>query len=334
MLNYVLWMAGLFISSLCFAIQESEFPQKFEQELVPYFEKNGESRFMTAKDGKRIHFRSFTKPGQSKALIILPGRTESTFKWAEVLWDLKDLNLAVYIIDHRGQGASDRLLDDPQIQYIEYFDQYVEDLQQFMIEVIKPLGYTEVQALSHSMGANILALHSARYPQDIQKLILSSPMLDITAGPFLSDRVAHFVLEAFVFFGKKKSYVFGGGPWDKNESYRGTASEIRYQAFHKLRVAYSKEVVGSSSFHWVAEAYEATWNMRKVSDSLLQPILMFQAGRDEVVMVKGQDYVCERARQCRKVVLPESQHETHIEADVTRNVWIKEIRDFLSGKAA
>jgi lysophospholipase len=121
-------LRGLLSCSACFALSpnaqavpESIFKQEFANRILPAFWANGSSSFLTTPDGLKIHYRSYVTPGQDRALVILPGRTESTFKFVEFLDDIQDLNLAVFIIDHRGQGASGRETDQPEMQYVKDF---------------------------------------------------------------------------------------------------------------------------------------------------------------------------------------------------------------------
>ena len=41
-------------------------------------------------------------------LVISPGQGEPALKYAELVYDLKDTGYDIFVIDHRGQGASDR----------------------------------------------------------------------------------------------------------------------------------------------------------------------------------------------------------------------------------
>jgi len=315
MLRFVLGVLIILRVSQAYAVTEEEFPTVFPNQILPYYEQEGRSHFFTAKDGVKLHYRAFVKPGQEQALVIFPGRTEPTIKYAEVVWDLRDLNFAVYILDHRGQGASGRLVDDA---------------DQFFDAVIKPAGYSKVKGLAHSMGANIMSWFSIRHPGVLKSMVFSSPMLDIPAAPFFHEKIAYGVISFLSGIGLAKSYVYGQGPFDENETYRGTNSMVRYRAFHALRIARKQERVGGVSYRFVKEAIRATWYMRERAAELREPILLLQAGSDEVVLTGGQDYVCQQAKNCRKVAFPEARHEIHIEKDSIRQTWMSEARAFLA----
>ncbi len=311
------------------ALPETEFPQRFEQEVMAYFKSQGTSQSFQAKDGVTIHFRSYTQGKHRKALVILPGRTESTFRFAEVLWDLRDLPFDVYIIDHRGQGASTHLVPDPQMQGIGSFQDYEDDLHQFMTQFIQPKGYEEVSALAHSMGVLITAQYAMEYPKAFRRLILSSPMADLPPGPTLHEKICYAILVLADLFGKGNTYIPGQGPWDPDEAYRGTTSATRYQFFRQLRIDHPKEIIGGTSMHWYKRGYETIWDTRKRAAELEAPILMFQAGADEIISGPGQDIICQKAKNCRKLRFEKANHDIHLETDVIRDQWLLEVRRFL-----
>lgn len=325
---------GLLLSCLitwdALAVPESVFQQEFAEHIMPNFWKNGESAFLTTPDGMKIHYRKFVKPGQEQLLVLLPGRTESTFKWAEFIYDLQAMNIGVIVIDHRGQGASGREVDDPQVQYIRDFGQYRDDINSLMLEVVIPLGMKKVFGMGHSMGANILALYTARHPEAFNKIVLTSPMLDINPAPWPWQWLGYAAATVACWMGFDKDFVAGHGHYDPQEKYRGTGSDIRFQAFRELRLSKPDELVGGVSYRFAQKAIEATWEMRQDAEKLTMPMLMFQAGNDDVVFAEGQDYVCQRAKQCRKVVVPNALHEIHVETDALRESWLQEIRRFLS----
>jgi lysophospholipase len=311
------------------AVPETIFEQEFTSRILPAYWANGSSSYLTAADGLKIHYRSYVKPGQERALVILPGRTESAFKFAEFLHDIQDLNLAVFIVDHRGQGASGRETAEHELQYVQDFAFYRNDLSLFMKDVVAPHGFKEVYGFGHSMGANILSLFMVQNPDVFGKAVISSPMLDINPAPFYFQWLGYSVVSIACWLGFDKSFVPGHGPFRLNEAYRGTGSAVRYRAFNQLRWDHKGERVGGVSFRFAQKALEATWDMRHDADKLVAPILMFQAGNDDVVLTGGQDYVCQRAKQCRKLTFPEARHEIHIESDAIRDAWLDEIRKFL-----
>lgn len=79
-------------------------------------------------------------------------RIESYVKYAELAYDLFHLGFDIFIIDHRGQGRSGRMLSDPHRGHVDHFNDYVEDLAAFWQQEIE-LGPWRKRYIWHSMGA-------------------------------------------------------------------------------------------------------------------------------------------------------------------------------------
>ncbi|WP_438876507.1 alpha/beta fold hydrolase, partial [Bacillus cereus group sp. Bce039] len=68
----------------------------------------------------------------NKVIIIVNGRIESACKYQELFYDLFHQGYDIYSFDHRGQGLSERLIADPQMGYVEQFDDYVRDMDELI----------------------------------------------------------------------------------------------------------------------------------------------------------------------------------------------------------
>jgi len=100
--------------------------------------------------------------------VIVNGRNESYWKYQELFYELYSHGYDVYAYDHRGQGESGRILKDPQVGYVAEFDYYVDDLDTFIYDVVKPERYKNRYLLAHSMGGAVATLYLERKPyQDI-----------------------------------------------------------------------------------------------------------------------------------------------------------------------
>jgi lysophospholipase len=74
--------------------------------------------------------------------------------------------------------------------------------------------------------------------------------------------------------------------------------------------------------------------MKERAGALATPILMLQAGKDEVVEVEGQNIVCSKAQKCRKIVFDSSRHEILNEKDSIRNQALQHILQFITSPAS
>lgn len=123
-----------------------------------------ERRVLTVpRDGYRLRYSRFgCAPGDRGALVIAPGRSEPSYEYAETAIDFIERGFApVYVIDHRGQGLSPRLLPDTDKSHVEGFDDYIDDFAAFVAEVQADLNALDARAdlplflTSNSMGGAI-----------------------------------------------------------------------------------------------------------------------------------------------------------------------------------
>ena len=98
------------------------------------------------------------------SIIFSPVRTEFVDKYLETAADFIERGFNVLIVDPRGQGLSDRLLDDKIKSHIEDFWDYVDDLVYAVKELSPSLPQPHV-LMGHSMGggAGFLAAENNPY---------------------------------------------------------------------------------------------------------------------------------------------------------------------------
>jgi lysophospholipase len=306
---------------------EQQLTQIYKSQITPFFDKRA-LRFFTTQDGLKIAYKIFTHPHAKANIVISSGRTESMVKYKELIYDLYQNGYSVFILDHRGQGYSSRLLKNSMIGHVDNFIDYVDDLRYFVANFV-PKGPKRV-LLAHSMGGAIATLYVERYRDDFQALILSSAMhepLIISEG--ITKRVCNRIqkrsknLKEFV-FGTKESDILKI-PFERNDL---THSKVRYGL---MQEAYKREPnirIGGMSKQWLREACLWSKRSRQYSKRINIPVLLFEAGEDTAVTQRGHRLFCQQVQKCTKVYLPEAYHELFIEKDSIRAKVIKMILEF------
>lgn len=148
------------------------------------FDGAAESLWLEARDGVRLRAALF-RPAQTDAahgpagtVLLFPGRTEYVEKYGRVAQALCDEGRHVVAIDWRGQGLSDRLLDDRLIGHVDRFTDYQHDVAALR-DAVRTLGLPEpLHMLAHSMGGCI-GLRSAMDGLDLVSCVFSGPMWGI-----------------------------------------------------------------------------------------------------------------------------------------------------------
>lgn len=132
-------------------------------------------------------FQRLHVPGASArnhgAVVISHGFSEFAAKYAEMAWYFLLAGFSVCILEHRGHGYSQRDVRDDQVVYIDDWRRYVADFAKFTREVGR--GYAQGNPLTlfaHSMGGGIAAAMLERYPNIVDRAVLSSPMIEANMG--------------------------------------------------------------------------------------------------------------------------------------------------------
>lgn len=274
-------------------------------------------------DGTSL-FYAYHKPVQAKAtIVIVTGRTEAIAKYQELYFELARLGYAVLGYDHRGQGQSDRLLEDKQIGHVESFDDYVQDLHLVQREFSSLLPENKV-LLAHSMGGAVASSYLAAYPGVFKAAALSAPM--------------HAPNTELIFGAKDGCYLQQLLGWTCPECYAGfvsspyhnvafsdniyTHSELRYQRFRALFQQQAQLQLGGPSWQWLGEACDIADKMPALASSIQQPVKILQAGDDAAVTAEAQQLFCRQlGGLCAGgavMKLAGARHEILFEADVYR----------------
>lgn len=284
-------------------------------------------------------------PKDAKALVLLsPGRIEGAIKYPELVWELAQLGYATAIVDHRGQGYSDRLGAHHHTGHIECFDDFVDDFAAFSraTEAAAQEHYGRklpLHLLAHSMGGAIAALYLARYPHAVKNAVLCSPMFGIQTGHlprWLAVGFAHAgaALNQLV-MPNRPWFLIGTGeyvevPFAQNELSQSLA---RYQTFRQLYHEHPEVKLGGPSFRWVSQALSASRQAIAEAGDIHIPVLVVQAGADTVVDPRGQkEFVCALSHpHSRLVTIPHARHELLIEADLYRRPTLAQALTWFQG---
>ena len=307
-----------------------------KREILQHYHNNFEEGRIAGLNGVELRYVKPKATGSKAALIILGGRAEFLEKYREVIFDLRSLDVAIYSYDHRGQGLSARLLDDPRKGHVEKFTDYVEDLQIFIDQVVgQEQRHQQLLVLAHSMGATIATLFHYRNTGIFSAMLFTSPMFGINSAP-LPTPAAEWVAALMVRSGQGQTYIFGRGAEIYNQKYANnplTSSHERFAYNLQLLEENPQLALGSPSFNWLHESYCWTRKVRNLSlekNSAAIPILLLQAEYDRVVMASAQEQFLRNNPSCEFQVVAGARHELLMEADTIRNGVFDTVKDFFN----
>lgn len=337
LLALTLFSAGALAMTHPYALtSEADVPTLYQQTLPDFWRQHAIEGEFKGKDGVAIRYAALRQEKVDRAILIVNGRVESYLKYQELAWDLWRQGYSLYLIDHRGQGMSGRMLNDHDKGYVDQFDDYVVDLKQFHDQIIMADKPAKLFLLAHSMGGAISARYLERWPDDIRAAVLSSPMLGINLGglpKWLAKGLATTIGTVGGWFGEPP-YGPGQGPYQDHgfADNELTHSQSRYQAFRQIYEQHPQIKLGGATAHWIYQGITGADAAIADAGAIKTPLLLLQAGNDSVVDNAAQDAFCTKAR-CeggKPLRIEGAWHELFIESDDKRQPALTAILDFFA----
>ncbi|QJR80533.1 alpha/beta fold hydrolase [Alteromonas pelagimontana] len=320
--------------------RESQLAHALVSEINPFWSEQVTTGQFTGKHNVKVHYAWCMPLHPRSAVVVSSGRIEALLKYKEVIYDFWRNDVAVFILDHRGQGQSGRMTEDPHQGYVADFEDYVDDLLYFVQQIVQPCiavdgrGPLPLHLLCHSMGSAIGALAILREPTLFQRAVFCSPMFGIR--PPLPHWFAEMVIGASravnslsrlpaAYFFRQKGYH--AVAFDDN---RLTHSNIRYQLFRELYEQQPELQLGGVTTQWLYAAYLAIAAIEKRAADITLPVLVLSASEDKVVDNVRQKRIAAKFGDCQYEVVHGAFHELLIESDEYRDKALCKILTFLS----
>lgn len=303
-----------------------------QKKLFDSFWQTGEFAHMTTSDGLTLEYCAFLNPLFSQTIVISPGRVEGYLKYQELVYDLFHQEYNVFVIDHRGQGLSQRMLSDVQKGYVDNFDDYAHDLHQFISEVVIPTSGFKPKILAHSMGGAIILRLLQLYPEDAAAAVLCSPMIAINTGAIprpLALLLVWFMHATNKLCRKAPWYFFGQSDYQAKafKDNHLMHSKTRYEKFIALYQRHKKLQLGGVTLKWLIEAEKARIGIHTDIEKMKTPFIIIQAGDDSIVDNTAQNNFCRKAHKLRPssaiaskpICIKGALHELLFESDHIRS---------------
>lgn len=292
--------------------------------------------FANAK-GADIRYGSLKAEGESKGTVVmLTGFRESIEKYFETAEEMRARGFDVWIMDWRGQGGSERYLqDNPQKMHHEGYDEQIETLHQFTQTVVDKAPSGPLFMMAHSMGAHIGLRYLKEHEGVFDSAVLTAPMFDINTGTVpkpLARQMAKFAKAGNYL----ERYVPGGGDWseEKNvfEGNSKTGDENRFNAGLDLVRGAPSLKTGDPTYGWVYHTFQSIdiLGQEDYLRGIKTPILMQTSEHETVVDKQAQERAAGLLPNCRRVEVPGARHEIWQETDALRNSWFARVDAFMA----
>jgi len=292
--------------------------------------------FANAK-GADIRYGSLKADGESKGTIVmLPGFRESVEKYFETAQEMKERGFDVWIMDWRGQGGSQRYLqDNPQKMHHEGYDEQIETLHQFTQTVVDKAPSGPMIMSAHSMGAHIGLRYLKEHEGVFDSAMLTDPMFDINTGTLpkpLARQMAKFA-KAGNYLDK---YIPGGSDWSEEKNVfkdnNKTSDEARFKRSIDIVRANPDLKTGDPTYGWVYHTFQSIdiLNQEDYLKEIKTPILLQISEHGNVVDKPAQERAAGLLPNCKRVDIAGAQHEIWQESDALRKGWLDKVDTFLA----
>jgi lysophospholipase len=267
-------------------------------------------------------------------IVIAPGYVSPAEEFFETARGFLKAGYAVWILDRRGQGGSDRWPGMGERAYLTSLSAEARDLHQFAVLVKSRARGAPMFLVGESLGG-LIGLDVLNGDGTIfNAAAFSSPAIDFQTGNL--PRGAVRVLTAFMSdIGFAGAYAPGqhdwrfnaddGGPQDlaMDDRARALASEGWFVAHPELREGGATNGFVQALFH-AADVEEAKGWAAKITT----PLLIGMVPDDKIAVPAAMQAACSEMPDCRLVRFPGAKHALFSDSDVTRSRWMTAIIDF------
>lgn len=289
----------------------------------------------SASDGLRIRYGLFgteSRPLRG-TIVLLHGRNECIEKYFETAGDLAAMGFATATFDWRGQGGSQRLLNNPVHGHVASFSDYVDDLERFIDDVVLPDCRGPYYILGHSTGSLVALLAAPSMKNRVERLVLLSPLLRL-GERYPPHRIIGSLsgLASSVGFGamsvsarnRRKDFL----PFEGN---RLTSDLRRYSRNVELARSAPDLFLSGPTASWLDAFYRASEQVhdQEFMTRIQVPALIIAAGADEVVSNRAIEAFAARLRSGSLLTIHGARHEILQEADRYREQFFAAFDAFI-----
>jgi lysophospholipase len=332
-------LSSTILSTAAQAIPEQGYDRAMAEDVMPFITAHATRWKFAGTGGIAIQTVSIEGFGAKGDIVLVPGQGEFIGKYYEVAYDLLQRGFStVHIIDHRGQGESQRLLPKtPKRGSVEKFDNYIRDLAAFVNRLHEQRPTRKFYLLAHSMGGAVSALYleSARQAgiHIFNAAVLASPMFEVKAPVVQKGRRLILLLDTICNLGQCDEFAIGQSHFNEYTTFDGnggTSSEVRWNAIRDYAKANPNVTISGPTYRWVREAVTSSVRISNIAPPPATPVLLFQGGKDTTVITPPQNVYCAKSPSCTLVRYENAKHEVLRETDDIRSDALDRIDRFFS----
>ena len=317
-------------------IKEEGYEKTMHDQVLPALMKRRTSGDFERIAGQKIHYRTYAADNPRADLVLVHGFTEGIDKFNEVVYYFLQEGFNVWQIQQRGHGKSYRLVKDPSLVHLDSYHDLLEDLHFFVSEIVDrtrtdpslPTYY-----FGHSMGGGVGAAYLETWPDDFQKAILSSPMLELDSGN-IPVWVASVFAHLMIGLGKGTNYMPGSTPFSKTPDFENSCSncQARFDYWFRQACEHEEYQTNGSSISTALEFLRLTKYATNAKNckNVKADVLLVQAGKDHMVKPGGQEtFIRQIGDRGRLLRIETAKHEIYMCVNSDQEKYWDEVMGFL-----
>lgn len=290
------------------------------------------SYFINMDDGLKIRVCHWLQKRENSTgtIFLQQGHNEFIEKYYETIQEFIDRGYSVICFDWRGQGMSDRIIEDVNKSFIKNFKRHDEDLKNIIEKIIDPFFPKPLIGIGHSMGGCLMLSAFHDHPTKFDYGVLSAPMLGFKNENFL--RTASSIMN---FFRKDTDYLIGSKPnmgietsFEENDL---TRDKDRYKRIQMLiRKKPSIRLWGvTNSFAKAVNKRFKILRKKNWAEQINLKILIVNSLKDRVVYSKKTAEMSKRLKNSIIIDFDNCEHEVFMEKDEHRTKFWQEFDNFI-----
>jgi len=294
-----------------------------------------QSYYIPMKDGINIRLCCWINDSEGKSsrgtILLQQGYNEFIEKYFEVIGEFLKRGFSVISFDWRGQGMSEKMLENKNKAFIQDFSLHDSDLENIMKDIIEPLFPRPYIGVGHSMGGCLMLSALYKHPDFFDKAILSAPMLG-----FKNEILLMPVIAILSLFSKNDSYLLVSKPnmgketpFEDNDV---TTDKFRYERTQRLVRKSPNLRLWGVTISWAKAAKNRLKSMRAKNwaEKIKTKVLIINNLNDQVVDPDKINIMSKRLLESSIIEFNSTKHEIFMEKDIYRRELWKGIDNYLN----
>lgn len=275
-----------------------------------------------ASDGVRLRLALLGPPPSPchGTVLLFTGRTEFIEKYGPAAAEFRARGYASASLDWRGQGLSDRPLDDPATGHVSSFAEYQLDVAE-LLRFVREQGLPEPYfLLAHSMGGAI-GLRAIHEGLPVSAVAFSAPMWGIVL-PAAARPLAWLITASFQATGFGARYAPSTKPvtYVLDAAFENNTLTTDPEMFGWMRrqiEAHPELALGGPSITWLNEALGEMRKLRRLPAPSL-PCVTWVGSNERIVEISAIRRLMAAWPGAALTEVPGAEHELMMEPPATR----------------